>query len=145
MIRTRFKSFLDRYWPLLLIVSGPVILVGGQMLLVLGGVAADAAQERLHRLTFDPVQWQDRSLVESHDPIRIRMVDDLLDRYDFGGMTRDEAIGVLGEPDRTPYFREWDMVYWLGPERGFMSIDSEWLVLRLDRDGRVCDYRIARD
>ena len=31
-----------------------------------------------------------------------------------------------------PNFREYDYVYWLGPERGAISIDSEWSVLKLD-------------
>jgi hypothetical protein len=37
------------------------------------------------------------------------------------------------------------MKYWLGPERSYFSVDSEWLVLRLDRAGRVVEYRIVRD
>ena len=52
---------------------------------------------------------------------------------------------MLGEPPETEYFRDWDLVYWLGPERGFMSIDSEWLVLRLHENGRAAECRIVRD
>ncbi len=37
------------------------------------------------------------------------------------------------------------MVYWLGPERGLIRIDSEWLVLRLDEGGVVREFRIVRD
>ena len=37
------------------------------------------------------------------------------------------------------------MVYWLGPERGFMSIDSEWLTLNFDQAGKVRDVDIVRD
>lgn len=36
-------------------------------------------------------------------------------------------------------------MYWLGPERGFFSIDSEWLVIRLNSHGKVVDYHIERD
>ena len=49
------------------------------------------------------------------------------------------------EPDKTEYFKEWDLVYWLGPERGFISIDSEWLVFRFDGQKKVTDYKIMRD
>lgn len=73
------------------------------------------------------------------------MVDDLLSRHNFRGMTREQTVAILGEPDKTEYFRDWDMVYWLGPERGFMSIDSEWLVFRLDGQQKVTDYKIVRD
>jgi hypothetical protein len=31
------------------------------------------------------------------------------------------------------------------PERGFISIDSEWLVVRFDTAGKVSEYRIVRD
>jgi hypothetical protein len=41
---------------------------------------------------------------------------------------------LLGVPPPTPYFREYDYVYWLGPERGLFSIDSEWLVVKLQND-----------
>ena len=52
---------------------------------------------------------------------------------------------MLGEPPHTGYFKDWDLVYWLGRERGFISIDSEWLVVRLDPKGWVREYRIVRD
>ena len=73
------------------------------------------------------------------------MVDDLLRRHSFRGMTREQVTAIVGEPDKTEYFKEWDLVYWLGPERGFMSIDSEWLVFRLDSQKKVTDLRIVRD
>lgn len=60
------------------------------------------------------------------------MVDDLSRQYSFRGMTRVQAVAIVGEPDRTGYFRDWDLVYWLGPERGFLGIDSESLVFQLD-------------
>jgi hypothetical protein len=73
------------------------------------------------------------------------MVDDLLKRHSLDEMTRAEVVALLGEPDDTPYFREWDMVYWLGPERGLIGIDSEWLVLRLDEHQQVIEHRVVTD
>jgi len=52
---------------------------------------------------------------------------------------------MLGEPTATSHFREYDLVYVLGNERGWMSIDSEWLLLKLDIAGRVSAAEIARD
>jgi len=54
-------------------------------------------------------------------------------------------VAILGEPPKTEYFKEFDLVYYLGPERGFMGIDSEWLVLKLGPEGRVKRATIARD
>lgn len=104
----------------------------------------DMFRERLSRQRFDSASWK----ADAHsftNAVRIRMVDDLLRRHSFRGMTRDQVTAIVGEPDKTEYFRDWDMVYWLGPERGFISIDSEWLVFRLDGQKKVSDYRIVRD
>jgi hypothetical protein len=112
--------------------------------LLFGGILArDATQEYLAREPFDSAAWQDRDQIEN--AARIRMVDHLLDHHDLGSKTRGEIVALLGDPDRTEYFRDWDMVYWLGPERSFFSIDSEWLVFRLDPDSRVVEHRIVRD
>jgi len=126
------------------------LLVGfGSVGLIVAGAGVwfffgDSIRERLCRQRFDAVAW--RANVHSFtNAVRIRMVDDLLHHYRFRGMTREEVTGIVGEPDNTEYFKEWDLVYRLGPERGFISIDSEWLVFRLDGQKKVTDYRIVRD
>lgn len=42
---------------------------------------------------------------------------------------------LLGEPDDTPCFRDYPMVYHLGQERHPFGIDSQWLVIRLNDHG----------
>jgi hypothetical protein len=76
---------------------------------------------------------------------RQRMADWLIYSQSLIGSTRAQVVAKLGEPPSTDYFRDWSMVYNLGPERGFMSIDSEWLVVRISEDGRVEEARIVRD
>jgi hypothetical protein len=61
------------------------------------------------------------------------------------GHSREDIVTLLGEPPPTEYFKEWDMVYLLGAERSFISIDSEWLVLRLDDRRVVREARIVGD
>jgi hypothetical protein len=92
---------------------------------------------------FDPVAWQDEAQIRQE--VRLGMADRLVAQGTIHGKTRAEVVEMLGEPPQTEYFREWDLVYWLGPERGFIRIDSEWLVIRLSPDGRVSEYRIVRD
>ena len=48
------------------------------------------------------------------------------------GRTRDGVLALLGPDDSTKgtgwgqgHFQDWDLVYWLGPEPGLMSVDSE--------------------
>lgn len=103
----------------------------------------DAIQEYVRRQQFDSNLWQGQKSFDND--VRIRMVDDLLSRHDFRGMSLERLTAILGEPDKTDYFEDWDLVYWLGPERGWMSIDSEWLVFRFDSENKVSEYRIVRD
>ena len=76
---------------------------------------------------------------------RLRMADDLVDNKKLIGLTRQGVVARLGEPPKTEYFKDFDLVYYLGPARGFISIDSEWLVLKLGPDGRVVRATIAHD
>jgi hypothetical protein len=95
--------------------------------------------------TFSRKVWSDSAATYGSRHARGCMVDDLLRRYDMHGWTRAEVVGLIGEPPKTDYFSEYDLVYWLGPERGLLSIDSEWLVFRLDTQGRVSEYRLVTD
>lgn len=52
---------------------------------------------------------------------------------------------MLGPGDRTDKWQEWHLIYHLGPERGVIRIDSEWLVIRFGTSDRVTEYRIVRD
>jgi hypothetical protein len=99
-----------------------------------------------HRRSFDSQAWK-ASLAQSppSDPIRLRMVNDLLQQHPLTGVSRSEVLELLGTPPATNYFSNWDLVYWLGPERGLLSIDSEWLVIRFDKTGKVAKFDVVRD
>ena len=103
-------------------------------------------EESRSETAFNSQAWKSKSAdLNPQWPTRIRMIDDFLANNDLRRMDRADVVGLLGEPDKTEYFREWDMVYWLGPERSWMSIDSEWLVIDLDRQGHVSKFSIVRD
>ena len=76
---------------------------------------------------------------------RLRMADDLLRSEVLLGKSRAEIETMLGPPTSTDKFRDSELVYWLGPERGFISIDSEWLTLNFDQAGKARDARIVTD
>lgn len=93
---------------------------------------------------FDAAAW--RQVQRSDDKTRIQMVESLRWSGRLDGLTRSEVVALLGPPNDDGYStHDWEMVYWLGPERSLMSIDSEWLVIRLGKDGRVSEYTLARD
>ena len=77
---------------------------------------------------------------------RVEIVDDLLEEYDLMGYGREELELLLGENDNDlGYFVRGDVsVYYLGPERGLLSIDSEWLVIEFE-DGKVSGYEVKID
>ena len=100
-------------------------------------------QSWLRGRDFDPVVWRDE--IQIQKGVRLEMADRLIARDALRNMTRAEVVDLLGDPPATEYFRDWDLVYWLGNERTFISIDSEWLVVRLDGKGRVAEYRVVRD
>ena len=106
------------------------------------GALAIFVQMAPWRDTFDPIAWNDP---ETDERTRQEMADDVVARELLDGLTRTEVTALLGQPPDTEYFHDWDMVYRLGMERSFFSIDSEWLVVRFGEDGRVSEYRMVTD
>ena len=92
---------------------------------------------------FDSQRW--KQVERSDDYSRLRMIESLTLSGRLNRITRAEVVSLLGPSDDTNYFNEWDFVYWLGPERSFISLDSEWLVIKVGSTGRVVDYRIVSD
>lgn len=77
---------------------------------------------------------------------RVYMIDDLLNDYELKGKTKDEVIKLLGTPTETEYFKDdHNIVYYLGYERGLVSIDSEWLVIDFDDNEKVKKYEVLTD
>ena len=101
--------------------------------------------DRCARFKFDQRKWIAASGTRAREDQRGCMIDDLLRRHDMKGWTRRDVVNLLGEPRPTEYFSNYDLVYRLGDERGFISIDSEWLVMKLDSTNRVSDIRLVTD
>jgi len=70
---------------------------------------------------------------------RTYMIDNLLKNHPLEGKTQQEIIAMLGDNIEMNYFQdENNIVYYLGDERGLISVDSEWLIIHLD-DNEVVD------
>ena len=72
------------------------------------------------------------------------MVDDLLKKHELIGMSKNQINELLGIPEPTGYFSDFDYVYWLGSERGLIPMDSEWLGVKFKND-IVIESMILRD
>ncbi|MGI6065382.1 MAG: hypothetical protein ACOYI2_02695 [Bacillota bacterium] len=77
---------------------------------------------------------------------RVNLVDDLLAKYDLVGMTEKEIIALLGtDSGENAYYQDdHNFVYYLGDERGLISIDSEWLIVKFSH-GIVCEFVVSTD
>ena len=91
--------------------------------------------------SFDSSQW--KSVVRSDDYSRQDMVGSLIWSDTLAGTTRSAMLTLLGPDCECAYFKEWDLVYWLGPDRSFLSLDSEWLVVRFDNAGHFADALVT--
>jgi hypothetical protein len=124
-------AILRRRWvPLIAFAGSQFLAIGAVVGLIFGG---PVVKDYVTRTSFDSAKWKAENR-RGADGIRVRMVDDLLRHHTLVGMQRVQLEELLGVPPPTPYFSEYDYVYWLGPERGAFSIDSEWLVVRCQHD-----------
>lgn len=114
----------------------------GYILLVSFLLFAPKLNSYANRSSFESSQWKVH--LESKDPIKLRMVDDLLSRHNLVGLSTEEIEWLLGKPPKTEYFKDYDYVYWLGPERSAFSIDSEWLGIKFE-SGIVVKADLLRD
>lgn len=97
-------------------------------------------------LEFDSAVWQQGDNVKrSSATPRLRMIDGLISSGVLLGKTPNEIDLMLGKPTDTNYFADFDVVYWLGKERGFISIDSEWLVIGFGDNGKTSEVHVVRD
>lgn len=97
-------------------------------------------------LPFVPSWWA-AGLENWTDPLkkRHRIADGFVLSGRLLGKSREELVALLGAPPKADKFADWEMVYPLGAERGFVGIDSEWLVVRLNASGTAVEARIVRD
>ena len=99
---------------------------------------------------FDSAAWLDprsTDYVPGDVTPRQRMLGDVVERV-LPGRTRVELEGVLGPSLQTAYFKSTgrNLIYVLGPQRdSYFTIDSEWLLIWLDKDSRFQRYEIAND
>ncbi len=61
------------------------------------------------------------------------------------GLSLQEVEAIYGPAETSGYFRDWNKAYYLGPEAGFISIDSAFLVIRLDEESTVVEAEIVPD
>ncbi|WP_144697757.1 hypothetical protein [Fictibacillus phosphorivorans] len=92
------------------------------------------------KFTFSVEKWH------AQEDKRGDIVEDLVEKYDFKGWSDTRVIKLLGEPVKDGARKEPDnIVYYLGDESGYPSIDSEWLLFWFDENDRVTKFEVTTD
>jgi hypothetical protein len=119
-----------------------VTTCGGLLTFALWAISPEVKQ-----VSFDSAAWQRADPIERSRTVRSQMIVDLLRTHNFQGWPRERVVQLLGTPDWTAGeaaragFRQFDMVYRLGLERGgSFSLDTEALGFNFDANGRVVKY-----
>lgn len=82
--------------------------------------------------SFDSDEWKRQGTLG--DTYRWSALDDLIVKHNLIGMSKDEIIALLGEPDRGPLGSSHELDYYLAPQ---FPVDDYWFILELDEDGFV--------
>jgi hypothetical protein len=117
------------------------ITAAGYVLLVSFLIFGPSVKSYFQQTSFDSVQW--KASLETGDTIKQRMVSNLLSQHKLVGMRVEEIDQLLGRPHETSYFKDYDYLYWLGPERT-MGVDSEWLGIKF-KSGITVKADLLRD
>jgi hypothetical protein len=125
-----------------LIISGlGVVLTGLYVSLIVFLIFGPGIEQLWHQRKFDTEVWkQSRDERGTQWPPRLCMVDGLLRSKKLEGLTRPEVVALLGEPEEKGFpagAYYCDIHYYLGPERGLICMDSEWLFITFGPDGKV--------
>ena len=78
-------------------------------------------------VAFAPEVWKGSG---THDGSRVTMLADLRRQHALEKLCKPALIALLGERTVTNKFGDYDLVYWLGDEGGYASVDSRWLLIR---------------
>ncbi|MDX1944462.1 MAG: hypothetical protein SFU86_03575 [Pirellulaceae bacterium] len=123
-------------------------IVGATILAVSAGCGGGATSSRPKQRPFDAIAWRAADPNSRSDrEIRGSMVDDLIAQKLPDNLTMAEVARLLGAPisDRLSAGIDdpsWDIAYHLGPTRD-SPIDEEFLLLRLNGEGKVAEYRVV--
>jgi hypothetical protein len=81
---------------------------------------------------------------ETSNP-ELRKAPQLVEQGALIGLSREEVVGRLGEPNDGKILAEWDAAYWLRPDDSLVCVDSKWLAINFGEDGRVERAAITND
>jgi len=92
---------------------------------------------RITHERFDSDKWKNWTESETEWSLRWDMMNSLRNNYKLKGMTKDEIIGLLGEPESKT---EVEFGYYLGYSK--RGINTGRLTIKFDKNNTVIDYSV---
>ena len=124
----------------------PTVLLLGHLFL------SPSFENYMNQEEFNETLWRksDETSEDLNWPHKLKMVDSLIESKILDDLSREEVVKLLGTPtsDFSPEYRKErgnEIYYNLGPERGFVRIDSEWLSISFDENEKVKKYWLWTD
>ena len=99
------------------------------------------------KLEFDSKKWKQENSTLDDPSLRSQMIEDLVENV-LPDKSKKEIEELLGPSLETNYFKSSnkDFIYYLGiQQEGFIRIDSDWLLIFLDKDNKFKSYKIVQD
>lgn len=97
-------------------------------------------------IIFDSEKWLAANSEIDIPTTRQRMLNDIRANLLIPDITAQEIEKKLGKSDTATYFQSYSFVYYLGPEQvSYVGIDSEWLCIKLDDQGKFMSADIRTD
>jgi hypothetical protein len=139
LFNARGKTTLGAFWVLLLTMSAALAIA----------LATCRCSRRFDAALWQATGWEAfaSGRISVSDAPRELMINDLLRRHRLLNMSRAEVQALLGPPDfsRCVPFEDWDLIYWLGPDHRAAPLDFKWLLIRVDRHGKVSEWKLTFD
>ena len=94
---------------------------------------------RITHEEFSSEKWKNWEESEAEWSLRWDMMNSLRNRFELKGMTKDEIVKLLGEPELES---KTEFSYYLGMAK--RGIDTGRLTIKFDESGKVINYNVRR-
>jgi|SRR5690554_4332560 hypothetical protein len=96
-----------------------------------------ALKGRIPHEEFSSDKWKNWNESEAEWSLRWDMMNSLRNNYELTGMTKDEIIELLGEPES---LTQTEFLYYLGMAK--KGIDTGTLTIKFNETGKVANYNV---
>jgi len=126
---------------LLVVVIGGVgsVFWFGNLMNAVAGVYS----RKVEPMAFDSGVWKANIAIETHESVRLRMADDLVENHLSAGLHESRLYQLIGFPDPYAPTPGYDMVYFLGSTPNGPGSDGLWLAIKFNNRGEIEFFKVT--